>query len=55
LGDDVKALFRKITVAGSITDRDSREYGTTVWLCEEPVGSFNVFWTERTKEIVKSR
>jgi len=55
LGDDVKALFMKITVAGSITDRDSREYGTTVWLCEEPVGSFNVFWTERTKGIVKSR
>jgi hypothetical protein len=48
MGDDVKSLFRKITVAGSITDRDAREYGTTVWICEDPVGSFNTFWALRT-------
>ena len=55
LGDDVKSLFRKITVEGSITDRDAREYGTTVWLCEEPVASFNSFWVERTRELISSR
>jgi hypothetical protein len=48
MGDDVKSFFRKITVAGSITDPDAREYGTTVWLCEDPVGSFNAFWVLRT-------
>ncbi len=48
-GEDVKGLFRKIYVVGSITNRDAREYGTTVYLCQEPVESFNKFWTERLK------
>jgi hypothetical protein len=48
LGDDVKSFFRKITVVGSITDPDAREYGTTVWLCEDPAGSFNEVWALRT-------
>jgi hypothetical protein len=48
-GEDVKSLFRKIYVVGSITNPDAREYGTTVYLCQEPVDSFNKFWTERLK------
>jgi hypothetical protein len=48
-GEDVKALFRKIYIIGSITNPDSREYGTTVYLCQEPIVSFNKFWTERLK------
>jgi hypothetical protein len=52
MGDDVKSVFRKITVTGSITDRDAREFGTTVWLCEDPVASFNTFWTERTRGLI---
>jgi hypothetical protein len=48
-GEDVKYLFRKIYVVGSITNPDSREYGTTVYLCQEPVVSFNKFWKERLK------
>ncbi len=51
LGDDVNALFRKITNVGSITNPDAREYGTTVYLCEDPVMSFNKFWSERTKDL----
>jgi hypothetical protein len=51
LGDDVKTFFRKITVAGSISDPNAREYGTTVYVCQDPAGSFNKFWTERTKDI----
>lgn len=51
LGDDIKALFRKITVAGSISDYHAREYGTTVYICEEPVSDFSVFWEERLKQI----
>ncbi|HUX96842.1 MAG TPA: glycosyltransferase family 39 protein [Bacteroidales bacterium] len=47
-GDDVKALFRKITRIGSISNPDAREFGTSVYLCEEPVRSFNQFWEERT-------
>ncbi|MCX6303068.1 MAG: glycosyltransferase family 39 protein [Bacteroidia bacterium] len=48
MGDDVAALFGKITNVGSITNPDAREYGTTVYLCEDPVRSFNEFWIERT-------
>ena len=50
-GEDVKTLFRKITVIGSITNPDSREFGTTVYLCQEPVESFNKFWTARLKKL----
>jgi len=49
LGDDVNALFAKITKVGSISNPDAREYGTAVYLCENPVTSFNKFWTERLK------
>jgi hypothetical protein len=51
MGEDVKLLFGKITVIGSISNPDAREFGTTVYLCEEPGSSFNEFWTERIKEI----
>jgi hypothetical protein len=50
-GSDVKALFRKITVAGSISDPNAREFGTTVYVCQEPVDSFNKFWIIRTRDI----
>ncbi len=50
-GEDVKTLFRKITVIGSITNPNSREFGTTVYLCQEPVESFNKFWTARLKKL----
>jgi 4-amino-4-deoxy-L-arabinose transferase-like glycosyltransferase len=49
LGDDVRQLFRKIIKVGSIQNPDAREYGTTVYLCEDPVMSFNEFWTARLK------
>jgi hypothetical protein len=49
-GDDVKTLFRKITLIGRISNPDAREYGTGVFLCEEPEGSFNKLWKERIKE-----
>jgi hypothetical protein len=53
-GEDVKALFRKITVIGSISDPDAREFGTTVYLCEYPVQSFNSFWVARLKKFRES-
>jgi Dolichyl-phosphate-mannose-protein mannosyltransferase len=53
-GEDVRTLFRKITVVGSITNVDSREYGTTVYLCQDPVQSFNSFWTERLKKFYET-
>lgn len=49
-GDDVKTLFRKITLVGSISNPDAREYGTSVYLCEDPAGSFNDFWKARLNE-----
>jgi hypothetical protein len=51
LGDDIKLLFSKITKTGSITNINAREYGTAVYLCENPVDSFNKFWTERTSRV----
>jgi hypothetical protein len=50
-GDDVKALFRKISVAGKISNPDAREFGTTVYVCQDPVESFNKFWSIRIKEL----
>jgi hypothetical protein len=54
-GEDVKAVFRKITLVGRISNPDAREYGTGVFLCEEPVGSFNEFWKERLRETELNR
>lgn len=50
-GEDVKNLFMKVTVIGSISNPNAREFGTTVYMCEEPAMSFNKFWTERLKHI----
>jgi hypothetical protein len=49
LGDDIQKLFSKITLVGRISNRDAREYGTAVYLCEYPKVSFNQFWTSRLK------
>lgn len=49
-GEDIKTLFRKITLIGRVSNRDAREYGTGVFLCEEPVVSFNSFWRSRLAE-----
>ena len=46
-GDDIKDLFSKITMVGSISNPHAREYGTAVYLCEEPKSSFNEFWKKR--------
>jgi hypothetical protein len=51
LGEDVKELFAKVKMIGTISDPDAREFGTAVYLCEEPVTSFNTFWKERTNNI----
>ena len=51
LGDDVNNLFRKISIVGYVSDPDAREFGTTVYLCQEPVSSFNKFWMERLKSL----
>lgn len=50
-GDDIRQLFGKITKVGSISDPDAREFGTAVYMCEDPVSSFNEFWNARIKNI----
>jgi hypothetical protein len=50
-GSDVKEIFSKIELVGRIENPFAREHGTGVYVCSEPVGSFNRFWEERTKEI----
>ncbi len=49
-GEDVKTLFRKITLVGRISDPDAREFGTGIYLCQDPVYSFNKFWKARTAQ-----
>ena len=50
-GDDVKQIFRKITRVGSIQNPDAREYGTSVYLCQDPVSDFNQFWIRRIMDL----
>jgi len=51
LGEDVQNLFNKITLVGKISNPDAREYGTSVYLCEDPKSSFNEFWTNRLRNL----
>lgn len=50
-GEDLYQVFRKVTKIGAISNPDAREYGTGVYLCEDPVADFNGFWTERLKQL----
>lgn len=50
VGEDVSQIFGKITRVGSISNPLSREFGTSVWLLEEPLGSFNSFWLDTVKQ-----
>ena len=50
-GEDVKGLFASIIKVGSISDPDAREYGTSVYLCTDPVMSFNSFWKKRLQQL----
>jgi hypothetical protein len=54
LGEDVQRFFNQITLVGSISNPDSREYGTKVYLCEDPKSSFNEFWTKRLETLFQS-
>lgn len=47
LGEDVDSLFAQCDSIGSVTNRNAREHGTTVFLCRSPKGNFNRFWADR--------
>ncbi len=51
LGKDVEELFASTRLIGRISDPHAREYGAAVYLCEDPVTSFNEFWRERTASL----
>ena len=38
-------------LVGQVQDTLAREYGTGVWLCTNPVTSFNVFWKQRIPQV----
>ena len=46
LGEDIPQIFSRIEEIGSISNINAREFGTKVYLCSEPKGSFNTFWTQ---------
>jgi hypothetical protein len=50
VGEDIGQIFGKVTRVGSISNPLSREFGTSVWLLEEPLGSFNSFWLDSVKQ-----
>lgn len=51
LGDDVASVFRNIQLVGKITDRNAREFGASVYLCQDPKVSFNALWKKRISEL----
>ncbi len=51
LGNDVRMLFNKIILVGKISNPDAREFGTQVYLCEDPNESFNEFWKKRLESL----
>ncbi len=51
MGEDVDTLFRDVRIVGGITNPLAREFGTKVYLCSDPVYSFNAFWRQRTKRL----
>ncbi|HOW09492.1 MAG TPA: glycosyltransferase family 39 protein [Bacteroidales bacterium] len=50
-GQDIYQVFGKVTKIGAISNPDAREFGTGVYLCEDPVAGFNGFWKERLKQL----
>ena len=44
LGEDIQELFQDIKIIGQVSNPNAREYGTTVYLCNSPNYSFNLFW-----------
>lgn len=44
LGEDIKDLFQDIKIVGQISNPNAREYGTTVYLCNNPKYKFSIFW-----------
>jgi hypothetical protein len=51
LGEDIQALFSDIRKIGEISNPLAREQGTTVYLCQRPVSSFNAFYRKRILQI----
>jgi len=51
LGEDLKEVFQNIELIGAISNKNAREYGTSVYLCSLPVSSFNEFWKSRLLDI----
>jgi len=52
LGEDVQAIFADIKAIGKISDLYAREYGTTVYLCQQPRQPFGALWKQRVQEVL---
>lgn len=53
LGEDIYTLFADIKTIGKIENPYAREYGTTVYLCQQPRQPFGDLWAQRVKEVLK--
>lgn len=51
LGEDINKLFADVKLVGKIRNPLAREYGTQVYLCQQPRTSFSQFWSERVAEL----
>lgn len=52
LGKDVQALFADIQIIGKIENSYAREFGTTVYLCQQPRQPFGNFWRKRVQKVL---
>jgi len=53
LGKDVQALFADIQVIGKVENPYAREFGTTVYLCQQPRQPFGELWKRRVQEVLR--
>ncbi len=51
LGEDINKLFADVKLVGKISNPLAREYGTQVYLCQNPRTNFSQFWSERVAEL----
>ncbi|MDF1698785.1 MAG: glycosyltransferase family 39 protein [Saprospiraceae bacterium] len=55
LGSNVEELFENIRIIGVVSDSYSRQYGVTVYLCQNPKRSFNSFWSETLQRVYEDQ
>ncbi len=51
LGEDIAESFGRIREVGRVDNRYAREFGTAVWLCQDPDSTFATYYAERAAAV----